>query len=348
MLYSKIAMKKIYLYISLVLVLSVNLYSCKEDETPVYPTENDELVDVSEDKTEMTVSTEKIDVIKDQSKALEIQSGAGDYKASVLDKSIAEVSVEGSAVIVKGLAQGETEMIVSDKNGSFKNVKVDVYLTDNLIIDQTEVNIELPFGKPAVKIINVTEGNGNYVVSSANKGIVTASVDGSKITLSAVAEGETEITVMDSHGLSAKVIIKVTINNSAFSSAELESIMTKSDVQYVLWPEEDFYKKSGVMLTAKNEDLGSFPGIGDKGLKQTGVYLRGTGKTALTVAFESDINYTLDKEESGYLYERDNDWTFEYKKVPCTFKVIKKDGSKSWAIFYTNGEEIVKGYMIFE
>lgn len=344
-------MKKLYLYISLILVLSVNLYSCKEDETPVYPAENDEQVEVSEDKTEMTVSTEKIEVIKEQSKTLEIQSGNGDYKVSVLDNTIAEASVEGNIVIIKGLAQGETDIVISDKSGCFKNVKIDVYLTDNLIIDQTEVTIELPYGKPAAKNINIIDGNGGYVVSSANEKIVTANVDvavPNRINLNATAEGETEVTITDCHGLSTKVSVKVTVNNSAFSSTELESIMAETEVQYVLWPDEDFKKKSGTMIVVKDVDL-SGQYFGKKGDRHTGVYTRGNMADILLVTFTKDIGYILDQEEDGFLYVKRNR-SFVHNRIPCKFKVIKKEGIKSWAVFYAevDGGDIVKGYMIFE
>ena len=346
-------MKKKYLYISLALVLSAGLYSCDDDDAPLYPEENDELVEVSDDKSGITVSSEKIDIIKGQTKTFEITAGAGDYRLSVLDKTVAEAAIEGNIVTVKSLAQGKTDIILSDSNGGFKSVKVDVYLTDNLVADVAEVSIELPFGKPSEKIITVTEGNGGYEVSSANSDIATVAVDGtepSKIRVSSSQEGETQITITDSHGLTLTLPVKVTVNNSAFSQAELEEIMAKTDKQCVLWPDNDFVKR-GASRVAINADLKSEVNLGRIGLKHTGVYPRGSVDKALTVAFESDINYEVDKEETGFLYIKedysygDND---KYKGVAgCKFKVIKKDEDKLWAVFYVQiGEEMVKGYMI--
>lgn len=345
-------MKKI-LYI--MFFSAIGLVSCEKDEITRPDSSLWEQAETSE-KNEgsdlnLNIGTDLFQMKIDETKSFAIAEGNGEYRVTILDTEIAEATVEGDAVKVTGKKQGVTEAVISDKNQNYKSVKVDVYLTDNLIIDQTEVNIELPFGKPAVKIINVTEGNGNYVVSSANGEIATATVDESvpnRITINATAEGETELAITDCHGLSAKVSVKVKINNSAFSTDELNSIMSKTEEQYVLWPDNDFKKKPYNMLRAKNSDLNSSIYFGDKGLKHTGIYQSGTGKTALTVAFENDIDYSLDKEESGYLYERNNSWTFEYNKVPCTFKVIKKENSKCWAVFYAHiGEEIVKGYMIF-
>lgn len=346
-------MKKKYLYISLALVLSAGLYSCDDDDAPLYPEENDELVEVSDDKSGITVSSEKIDIIKGQTKTFEITAGAGDYRLSVLDKTVAEAAIEGNIVTVKSLAQGKTDIILSDSNGGFKSVKVDVYLTDNLVADVAEVSIELPFGKPSEKIITVTEGNGGYEVSSANSDIATVAVDGtepSKIRVSSSQEGETQITITDSHGLTLTLPVKVTVNNSAFSQAELEEIMAKTDKQCVLWPDNDFVKKEARSV-AINADLKSEVNLGDVGLKHTGVYRSGSCNNALTVAFESNIKYEVDKEETGFLYIKEN---YEYGDnnkykgaKDCKFKVIKKDEDKLWAVFYVQiGEEMVKGYMI--
>ena len=347
-------MKKKYLYISLALVLSAGLYSCDDDDAPLYPEENDELVEVSDDKSGITVSSEKIDIIKGQTKTFEITAGAGDYRLSVLDKTVAEAAIEGNIVTVKSLAQGKTDIILSDSNGGFKSVKVDVYLTDNLVADVAEVSIELPFGKPSEKIITVTEGNGGYEVSSANSDIATVAVDGtepSKIRVSSSQEGETQITITDSHGLTLTLPVKVTVNNSAFSQAELEEIMAKTDKQCVLWPDKDFVKE-GANRVAINRDLKSEVNFGHKiGLKHTGVYPSGSVDKGLSVAFESDINYEVDKEETGFLNIKEN-YEYgdnnKYKGVAgCKFKVIKKDADKLWAVFYVQiGEEMVKGYMI--
>ena len=144
--------------------------------------------------------------------------------------------------------------------------------------------------------------------------------------------------------------VKVTVNNSAFSQAELEEIMAKTDKQCVLWPDNDFVKR-GASRVAINADLKSEVNLGRIGLKHTGVYPRGSVDKALTVAFESDINYEVDKEETGFLYIKEN---YEYGDndkykgaKDCKFKVIKKDADKLWAVFYVQiGEEMVKGYMI--
>ena len=63
-------MKKKYLYISLALVLSAGLYSCDDDDAPLYPEENDELVEVSDDKSGITGSSEKINIIKGPGRAM--------------------------------------------------------------------------------------------------------------------------------------------------------------------------------------------------------------------------------------------------------------------------------------
>lgn len=357
MLYSKIAMKKIYLYISLVLVLSVNLYSCKEDETPVYPTENDELVDVSEDKTEMTVSTEKIDVIKDQSKVLEIQSGAGDYKASVLDKSIAEVSVEGNSILVIGKNYGNTELVVSDKNGNYKNVKVEVYKTDELKLANNSIELVLPFGKPSESSVMIVSGNGGYTIISSNKSVATVEIDPKNpenIIIKAFSVGETELSVTDYRGLNAKVMITVISKDTPFSDQQLESIKADNEVKYmfgitnyldIIKGENNTRWESYYNGKSKNFSLD----YGVTNYYACGAMYTQAQKHILVVQFDNEISYEPGSKYNGKLYVKNNR-QFILNNVDCTFEVIQYKDGKVWATYYHVDEEsgdVSSGYMIF-
>lgn len=331
---------------------SLALLSCEEDEITRPDGSLWEKAESTEqiEGSNLNVGTDLFQMKIDETKSFNVAEGNGEYKVTILDTDIAEATVENDVIKVTGKKQGVTEAVVSDKNQNYKSVKVDVYITDNLITDLTEVNIELPFGKPATQVVNVIEGNGEYIVSSSSEDIATVNVDESvpsRIIINATKEGETEITIIDSHGLIAKVKVKVTVNDSVFSTAELETIMAKTEVQYVLWPDEDFMQKSGTMKTVKDEDL-SGQYFGMKGDRHTGVYTRGNFADVLIVTFTETIGYEVDKEEEGFLYVKRNK-SFIHNRIPCKFKVIKKEATKSWAIFYSEvGDDIVKGYMIFE
>ncbi|WP_405372504.1 pilus assembly protein N-terminal domain-containing protein [Phocaeicola sp.] len=348
-------MKIVHLYMGLMLFASCALYACSEDETPTYPEENDELVEVPGDKAEISVNTEKLEVIKEQTKTLEITEGAGDYRVSVLDSDIAEASLEGNVITVTGVAQGETEILISDKDGGYKNVKIDVYLTDNLVPEKSELNISLPFGKPSSVSLNIAEGNGGYTAVSSNESIIVVKIDEAypnTVVVNAVAEGEAEITITDSHGLSAKVSVVVTISDSPYTDEELEGIKAQTDIKYVFSQpgsaEENFMDLIPKKSYACNSDL-SVLYYGKDDVLQTGVYYSGNTKTALTIGFETKNDFVVGQETTGYLHvRRDFTYQFDPDTTTCTFKVIQKQDGKVWAIYYTEMDgNIYKGYMIF-
>lgn len=350
-------MKIVHLYMGLMLFASCALYACSEDETPTYPEGNDELVEVPGGKAEISVNAEKLEVIKEQAKTVEITEGAGDYRVSVLDSDIAQASLEGNVITVTGVAQGETEILISDKDGGFKNVKIDVYLTDNLVPEKNSLNMALPFGKPASTSLNITEGNGGYKAVSSNEGVVLVKIDEASpntVVVNALAEGEAEITITDSHGLSAKVSVVVTISDSPYTDEELEAIKAQTDIKYVfLQPgsaEENFMDLITTKMYACNSDVYSVLNYGKAGVLQTGVYMRGTTKTALTVGFETKNDFVVGQETTGYLHVRRNyTYQFDPNTTTCTFKVIQKQDGKVWAVYYTEIDgNIYKGYMIFK
>lgn len=331
---------------------SLVLTSCEKDEINRPDSSLWEKAETTEqtEGSDLNLGTDLFQIKVDETKSFDITEGNGEYKVTILDTDIAEAIIEGDAVRVTGKKQGTTEAVISDKNQNYKSVKVYVYLTDNLTIDQTEVNVELPFGKPAVQVVNITEGNGEYEVSSSSEDVATVSIDSSdpcRIIINATKVGNAEITITDRHGLSAKVKVNVVSINSAFSEMELQSIMTKTDVEYMLYPDEDFKNKSGQMNIVRDEDL-SNQYFGKKGDKHTGIHTQGSFADALLVTFTQDIGYELEKEEEGFLYVK-RDRKFIHNRVPCKFKVIKKENSKCWSVFYAEvGDDLVKGYMIFE
>lgn len=349
-------MKIVHLYMGLMFFASCALYACSEDETPTYPEENDELVEVPGGKAEISVNTEKLEIIKEQAKTIEITEGAGDYRISVLDSDIAEASLEGNVITVTGVAQGKTEILISDKDGGYKNVKIDVYLTDNLVPEKSELNISLPFGKPSSMSLNITEGNGGYTAVSSNESIIMVKIDEASpntVVVNAVAEGEAEITITDSHGLSVKVSVVVTISDSPYTDEELEAIKAQTDIKYIFSQpgsaEENFMeliKPSTSIMYACNSEIMYY---GKAGVVHTGVYFRGSTKTALTIGFETKNDFVVGQETTGYLHVRRN-FTYQFNEntTTCTFKVIQKQNGKVWAIYYTEIDgNVYKGYMIF-
>lgn len=344
-------MKKKYLYLSLIFVTAFNLSSCSEDETPTYPEEKDQVVEVPE-SSEITVDKETLSIIKGQSQNLEITEGAGDYKALVLDKTIAETSLEGNTVTVKALAQGNTEFIISDKGGAYKNIKVEVYLTDNIQTSLSELNMALPFGKPSESFFTMTEGNGGYTATSSNEEVATVSISASepdKVVVSAVKEGQTEITVTDVHGLSAKVTVNVTVSDSPFTQEQLEAIKADETVKYMVGSEDYLSLIDTAKRVYHNGQSKDFTTNFMTYYYACGIEWMGNQQHMLIVQFDNKVSLDLGKKEGGKLVIKKNR-KFICSNVPCTFEIIKHENGKVWAIYYAQleNEDVISGYMIFE
>lgn len=344
-------MKKKYLYLSLIFITAFNLSSCSEDETPTYPEEKDQVVEVPE-SSEITVDKETLSIIKGQSQNLEITEGAGDYKTLVLDKTIAETSLEGNTVTVKALAQGYTEFLISDKGGAYKNIKVEVYLTDNIQTSLSELNMALPFGKPSESFFTVTEGNGGYTATSSNEEVATVSIKSSepdKVVVSAVKEGQTEITVTDIHGLSAKVTVNVTVSDSPFTQEQLEAIKADETIRYMVGPEDYMSLIDSSKRGYHNGQSKSFSSDFMNYYYACGIEWKGNQQTMLIVYFKDKVSLDLGKKEGGTLMVKKNR-QFICMNKPCTFEIIKHENGKVWAIYYAelDNKDIISGYMIFK
>lgn len=61
-------------------------------------------------------------------------------------------------------------------------------------------------------IVRITAGNGGYKVESADKNIATAAIDQNNVKISAIAEGQTTLTVSDAKGQKAAIAVTVESN----------------------------------------------------------------------------------------------------------------------------------------
>ena len=124
-------MKNNYLtYAVLSLALMLGVTACSDDDALVKPEPSPIVVPELPEFPELNVESESFDLKKETSKSLQITSGAGEYRVNVLDPSIASATVEGDMLTVTGLAVGKTEVVVSDKGGSYESLKINVYNSD--------------------------------------------------------------------------------------------------------------------------------------------------------------------------------------------------------------------------
>lgn len=84
----------------------------------------------------------------------------------------------------------------------------DVPTYSEMAVDRTDVFIQAD-GEHPVAEVNITNGNGNYKVTVADENIATATLDGTRVIINGVKNGETTATIMDWTKHSTVINIKV-------------------------------------------------------------------------------------------------------------------------------------------
>lgn len=331
---------------------SLALLSCEKDEI-TRPDgslwEKAETTGQTEGSSDLKVNTELFDLKVNEVESFDIVEGNGEYKLTVLDPNIAEASLQDNTITVKGLKQGTTEVVISDKSMNYKNIKINVYITDNLVIDKPEgIKISLPLGNPKSQDITVVEGNGNYEAIPENAEFVSTSVQGNTITITGLKAAQTNVILKDSRGLTVTIPVTIEEIDSPYSDEELEEfkkLTTKAYyndwIGYTLitqkskgfWTDGDFkyYTYNGNNWGMSKDQFGwaIYSKDGSK-LKESFGLIFGDKTT--------DGHRTLGEKENvtfEYINEREDDNHIEIKDIPAKFEVIKVDESEKliWVVW---------------
>lgn len=143
-----------------------------------------------------------------------ITEGNGNYKVSVEDAEVAEVSIDGTKVTVTALRVGETTAKVYDWVKQSAEIRIKVI--DKFELSDSE--LEMLYGE--IRSIEIYSGNGDYQVASSNEEVATVVVEGGFINITAVGAGEADVTVTDAEGKTTT--IKVIVNYKEFTLGEYE------------------------------------------------------------------------------------------------------------------------------
>lgn len=143
-----------------------------------------------------------------------IENGEAPYDINVVDKEVAQTKLleDKKSFAVTGLKEGKTEIIVTDKNKSEARVTV---VVDNgkpklqpLRLSKSKVELTMGSAK-AKESLNVQSGKFPYHASNYDTEIVQVSIWDSSITLTAVKQGTTTVTINDSEGRTGKITVVV-------------------------------------------------------------------------------------------------------------------------------------------
>lgn len=151
-----------------------------------------------------------------QSSEFTIGGGSAVYAVTSGNSAIAQVVSSGNRFVIVGVTGGKTVVSVKDTIGGVVNINVTVGSADPLFSTAAG---DISLGVGAATTYTVGGGAGPYTVGSSNVAVATASISGTKLTITGVSVGTASVVIRDA--TTGNVTIKVTVGSTAdlFTSA---------------------------------------------------------------------------------------------------------------------------------
>lgn len=243
------------------------------------------------------------------------------YTALSSDKAVAEASVDGSKLVVKGIKGGTAVVTVTDSSGETVKVSVNVAgggSSGGALSILAPANIGIGVGSNGTYKLN--GGTGPYTVVSSNVGVAAARLlaDGNSLVIDGVASGAAQVSVFDSRGATASLVVTIGSGRTAAlftSAASAVTVVQGFPAQYRVGG-----GASGYAVTSSN------PLIVGAAISGTTLNLTpgatGTSRVTITDAENTSITVFVTVTGASALSNT----------VPGEFSIAVGDASESYAI----------------
>ena len=161
--------------------------------------------------------------------SFDIVGGVLPYSTASSNQAVVSSSVSGSKVLINGVTQGTSNIVVFDAIGSSFPVSVlvgDDQKPSTALYSTSPTNLTLNNGKT----VNYLVGGGAtpYAVSASNPTVIAASISGNSLSISSTAAGSSDVIVTDANGANLKVAVQVSDVTpvALFTTAPVSLIMT--------------------------------------------------------------------------------------------------------------------------
>ena len=223
---------------------------------------------IPEEIADLTLSNSgPINLEVGESTTVEITAGSGEYGVTNLNSDKAKATLQGTTITIEALAIGDAKIVVTDMKTGQKII-IEVSVT---YLQLSATRLSLVEGSSGT--VEITAGSGEYGVTNLNSDKAKATLEGTTITIQALAVGEAKVVVTDIK-TGQKIIIEVTVTQGttypdiALSTQEVylnvgdtEQIeVTSGSGSYSVWvyaPEVANVTVNGRIITIKALSLGS-------------------------------------------------------------------------------------------
>jgi hypothetical protein len=151
-----------------------------------------------------------------------VGGGTAPYTVSSGSAAVASVSVSGTTLSINGLTAGTAQITVLDATGKSVSTTVTVGDATAAAALWTTAPSAVTVGvAPAMTSYTIGGGTAPYLATSGNTAVVTASVNGTGLTLSGVSAGTAQVAVFDATGKSVSISVTVGAATSTVTAAAL-------------------------------------------------------------------------------------------------------------------------------
>jgi len=138
-----------------------------------------------------------------------IGGGTAPYSVSSSNTSVVTASVSGTTLTVTGAAAGAAQITVFDSKGASVNTVVTVSTGVAPTALYATAPSAVTIAVSGTSGYTIGGGSAPYAVSSSNIGVATASVSGTSLTITGVAAGTAQVSVLDLTGTAVRVTVTV-------------------------------------------------------------------------------------------------------------------------------------------
>lgn len=322
-------MKARYLYISIMsLAVAMGFTACSsdDDDSIKYKT-----LPAPVERGEFVVDVDTVEVGVGETASFNISKGGGDYKLINENPDIATASLSGNTVTVNSSEMGWAGIIVSDAKGNYKRVVIRS-LYKNMFLDKESVSVGIKLGHTdGQEKITITGGNGGYEAQCADEDIAkVSSVSDNVVTVQAVAQGTTTLTITDVMGVTKTINVTVTTTTVPFSDSEKNEIMERTS-NIISWDGQNSKSYGTYSVDDDNEQK----------LVQWTYY--SYSYYSVNVWFDGDLS--VGKKNNGKVLSKFSRKGSGDTYEDCDVEIIKNDGSRIWGIVSKVGTKKDKDYL---
>lgn len=312
------------------ILLPIGFVGCSDDD-------QDGITPEPISKLEIEQESLKVKIGSENKTTINIKQGSGEYNAFSLNPDVAQVTIENSEIQIEGLKNGRTEVIVSDKDGSYRKLPVSVYTADALELDKESLEFITKIGYSDEATINVTKGNGGYSIASDNKAITTSITKEGVITIagtSQLKEINAIITVTDCSGFTAHINVRFSGTTVPYNDTEIEKIKEADATCYYINENNTLNYSSFIPTQTVDEN-----GRRMYGWKYSSSYYY------YRLYFDGGVEPGV--KTNAVLSCKTYNPIYTYTDEPVTVEIIKNNGTRIWAIYsFINNGKLVYGYFI--